>query len=195
MNSIIETQEQQLRNFLSTIPMCDSKNLTILINEYTPYSFIEICFNIASVELSIKTGLENEEGYLTESVILDILSHPEKYHIHYRLIEKFLREFQDGNYASEKDNEKIISALMTDLIYCEYDVFKLIITQDAENRNYDNEDEYDEEVENHFLHLEYLLSRLRLLSYFDVITILKKYTKLSDDEIDEINEFLSYDDY
>ena len=42
MQNQLETQEQQIQSVLSTVAMCDSKNLTKLINEYTPYSFIEI---------------------------------------------------------------------------------------------------------------------------------------------------------
>jgi hypothetical protein len=189
--------QNQLENVLSTVSMCDSKNLTNLINEYTPYSFIEICFNIASVELSIKTGLENEEGYLTESVILDMLVYPNKYpYACKRLVSKFLREYVTDN----DDFEKVISALMTELSCCEYDDFERIITQDAVNRDYDNE-EYNEEDEKYYLHLEELLQQLIwLFTYFDLCTILKKHTQLTHKEIDDIVELLeenidSYDSY
>ena len=179
--------QTELENVLSAVAMCDSKNLTKLINEYTPYSFIEICFNIASVELSIKTGLENEEGYLTESVILDMLAHPNKYPYAYkRLIHKFLRE-----YVTDNDNfEKVISALMAELSCCEYDDFQRIITQDAVNRDYDNE-EYNEEDEKYYLHLEELLQQLTwLFTYFDIYTALKEHTQLTHKEIDDIVDLL-----
>jgi hypothetical protein len=209
--------QTELENVLSAVAMCDSKNLTKLINEYTPYSFIEICFNIASVELSIKTGLENEEGYLTESVILDMLAHPNKYKkeptvlssslhnkeglkgnvvpFNKRIINKFLRE-----YVTDNDNfEKVISALMAELSCCEYDDFQRIITKDAVNRDYDNE-EYNEEDEKYYLHLEELLQQLTwLFTYFDIYTILKEHTQLTHKEIDDIVELLeeteSFDSY
>jgi hypothetical protein len=179
--------QTDLENVLSTVSMCDSKNLTKLINEYTPYSFIEICFNIASIELSIKTGLENEEGYLTECVILDILAHPNKYpFVNRNLIHKFLREYVTDN----QEFEKVISILMSELSCCEYDDFERIITQDALNRDYDNV-EYNEEEEKYYLHLEELLQQLTwLFTYFDIYTILKEHTQLTDKEIDEIVEFL-----
>ena len=181
--------QTELENVLSTVAMCDSKNLTKLINEYTPYSFIEICFNIASVELSIKTGLENEEGYLTEVVILDMLTHPNKYQeipFNKQLIHKFLRE-----YVTDNDNfEKVIFALLTELSCCEYEDFDRIITQDVVNRDYDNE-EYNEEDEKYYLHLEELLQQLIwLFTYFDLCTILKKHTQLTHKEIDDIVESL-----
>jgi hypothetical protein len=186
--------QNQLENVLSTVAMCDSKNLTKLINEYTPYSFIEICFNIASAELSLKTGLENEEGYLTESVILDMLTHPNKYQripFNKRIINKFLREYVTDN----EDFEKVISALMTELSCCEYEDFDRIITQDAVNRDYDNT-EYDEEEEKYYLHLEELLQQLTwLFTYFDIYTVLKEHTQLTHKEIDDIVELLETIDY
>ena len=112
-----------------------------------------------------------------------------------RIINKFLREYVTDN----EDFEKVISALMTELSCCEYDDFQRIITQDVVNRDYDNE-EYNEEDEKYYLHLEELLQQLTwLFTYFDIYTVLKEHTQLTHKEIDDIIDLLeeteSFDSY
>lgn len=136
-------KDDDVYNVLSKYPMCDAKNLTDLVYEYTKYSLIEVCFNLACIEVSIKTGYEDEEGYVHENKILDILSYPKsKYYAIPNLstiIRKFLLEFIS---TSHHNPQKVIKALTCHLSSCSYDELLYVIKHDYNNENNKTNDLY-----------------------------------------------------
>lgn len=179
-----EKTEYELENILDIYNVGDSKNISRLINNYNPpYSNIEESFKLASVKQSIKTGLENQEGYVSEQNILSILMNPNKYkHINRLdiLIDRFLSKIIliGNNY----DIKEVIEALMSKLKFCEYEDFQNILVQDYSQ--YEN-------VPN----LPEMLQQLNwIYTYFAINKILKEYTELNKHQIDEIVSELEYRD-
>jgi hypothetical protein len=175
-------KDDDVFHVLSKYPMCDAKNLTALVNDYCEYSLIEICFNIACIEESIKTGYEDSEGYVHEKKILDILSYPKSKYYYIpnlsTIIRKFLLEFIS---TSHHKPQKVIKALSCHLSSCSYDQLLYVIKQDYDNENDKTNDLYFHLlcIDQFFSIKDIMIEKLPLLTESEINKLIEELSELS----------------